>query len=344
MINEKDVASGDLQILEETAFNERVVAHPKLGPIRLRLPTLEIQRKIDAVGRAKKKFLKEARDTIVSEDGVTTKVQAYRSREQLAKEYSELGWWTDAEKLKLADLSEQHVELLAELEILGFESDIDIYTDIKVIFDKLYELCKEDNGDVSDDVVKVLSMISLPGAIIKASDITIIKEHSATTEVDDLLDKLIVLHKQYNTYVKLAQIYSELISLQTQQSQLFGDSWQDQLQYYLRLAQVFYCTEQVETHKPIWSSLEAIESEQDIELIRWIFSELNAFWQGISEETREKMNKYSFTNPRNTVNSSSEDSPVPQESLPDGELPVNTQESSTAVTVIADLSLIDKSS
>ena len=106
--------TGDQQVLIETIFNERIVTHPKLGPIRLRLPTLEIQRKIDAVGRAKKKFLKDARDTITAEDGVVTRVPAYKSREQLAKEYAELGWWTDVEKLRLADLQEQHVQLAAD--------------------------------------------------------------------------------------------------------------------------------------------------------------------------------------------------------------------------------------
>jgi len=91
MTDQDEVSRGDAQILEETVFNERLVTHPKLGQIRLRLPNLEIQRKIDAVGRAKKKFLKEAQDTVTAEDGKVTRVQAYKSRDQLAKEYAELG-------------------------------------------------------------------------------------------------------------------------------------------------------------------------------------------------------------------------------------------------------------
>jgi len=340
MENEKN--SGDQQILVETIFNERLVTHPKLGQIRLRLPNLEIQRKIDAVGRAKKKFLKEAQDTITAEDGKVTKVQAYKSREQLAKEYADLGWWTDVEKLKLVDLQEQHIQLLAELELLGFESDTVIYLNLREVFDRLSELCKAEDGITPDEVLRVLDLITIPGTTLKPSDTNVIKEHSATTEADDLLDQLGILHKQYNTYIKLAKVYADLVALQSQQSQLFSDSWQDQLQYYLRLAQVFYCTERTETHKPIWSSLDAIETEQDIDLIRWIFGELNAFWQGISDETREKMNKYSFTNPRNTVNSPSEDSPVPQEPLLGGELQEKTPEPSTAVTVMPDLSPTDK--
>src|SRR5213079_1705649 len=117
---------GDLQILQETTFNERLVTHPKLGKIRLRMPTVEIQRKIDAVGRAKKKQLKEAKDTITDEQGNVTKVPAYKSREQLSKDYAELGWWTDSEKTRLTELGEQHVQLLTELELLGFESDASI--------------------------------------------------------------------------------------------------------------------------------------------------------------------------------------------------------------------------
>lgn len=343
-MTEDEKNTGDSQILEETIFNERLVNHPKLGQIRLRFPTLEIQRKIDAVGRAKKKFLKEAQDTITAEDGTVTKGQAYKSREQLAREYADLGWWTDTEKFKLQDLQEQHVQLLTELEILGFESDTAIWSETKEIFERLGELCQTEANTVPDEVLNVLNAITTPGYVIRPTEINIIKEHSTTTEVDDLLDKLVVLHKQYNTYIKLALVFSDLVALQSQQSQLFSDSWQDQLQYYLRLAQVFYCTERTETHKPIWESLNAIESEQDISLIQWIFGELNSFWQGISSETREKMNKYSFTNPRNTENSSSEDSPVPQESLLGGEPQIKVPESSIAVTVIPDLFQTDKSS
>jgi len=344
MTDQNEVSKGDAQILVETVFNEKIVTHPKLGQIRLRLPNLEIQRKIDAVGRNKKKFLKEAQDTITAEDGTVTKVPAYRSREQLAREYEELGWWTDVERLKLTDFQEQHVQLLTELELLGFESDVDIYLNIKNIYDKLVVLCKAENGDTPQEVLNALTMMTIPGATLNSSDMNLIKENSSTTEVDDLLDQLTVFHKQYNTYIKLAQIYSDLVALQSQQSQLFSDSWQDQLQYYLRLAQVFYCTEKFEDHKPIWPSLNAIETEQDIELIRWIFGELNAFWQGLSDETREKMDKYSFTSPRNIGASPSEDSPVPQESSQDGEPQEKMLEVSTAVMVMEKPSLTDKSS
>ena len=343
MTDQTEVSKGDPQVLTETVFNERLVTHPKLGQIRLRLPNLEIQRKIDAVGRAKKKFLKEARDTVTAEDGTITRVPAYKSREQLGKEYADLGWWTEVEKLKLADLHEQHVQLLAELELLNFDSDTAIYIGLKEIFTKLLDFCKDEKGDVPNEVVQALDEMIIPGTTLKISNINLIKENSATTEVDDLIDQLTLFHKQYNAYVKLAQVYTDLVSLQSQQSQLFSDSWQDQLQYYLRLAQVFYCTEKTTTSKPIWPSLDAIEAEQDIELIRWIFGELNAFWQGISDETREKMNKYSFTIPRNTEPSPSDASPVPQDSSLDGGQQEKTQELSTVATVTAEISQTDKS-
>lgn len=326
----------DSQILQEVVFNERIVNHPKLGPIRLRIPNLEIQRKIDAVGRAKKKYLKEARDTITAEDGTVTVVPAYKSREQLSREYAELGWWTDVEKTRLTELREQHIQNLTELEVLGFESDVAIYQGINDIVTRLFDLCKEENGNIPEEVSTALADLSIPGIMPKATDINLLREHGASTEVDDLIERLKNFNKQYNIYIKLAQVYNELTALQSQESQLFSDSWQDQLQYYLRLAQVFYCTERAEDRKPIWPTLNAIEAEQNIELIRWTFSELNAFWQGISDEQREKMNKYSFTNPRNTEVSSSEGSPVPQESSPDGGSPEKISETSIVATVTAD--------
>lgn len=333
MENQKD--TGDLQVLQETVFNEKIVAHPKLGKIKLRMPTLEVQRKIDAVGRTKKKFLKEAKDTVTDESGNVTRVPAYMSREQLSKEYEDLGWWTETEKKRLTSLSEQHVQLLTDLEILGFESDISIYKGISECIMKLGNLCQTETKDIPEEVLKVLDVIATPGTLIQPSQSNVIKENSSTTEVDDLLAELTIYHKQFNSYIKLAQVYTELVGLQSQQSQLFSDSWQEQLQYFLRLAQVFYCTEK-EDGKPIWPSLDAIEAEQDLEAIRWIFSELNAFWQGISDETRERMNKYSFMNPRSTEKSSSEDSPAPQESSVGGEQQEKMPEDSSPVTVTQD--------
>lgn len=340
MENQKE--TGDLQILQETVFNEKTVSHPKLGKIKLRMPTLEVQRKIDAVGRTKKKYLKEAKDTVTDESGNITRVPAYKSREQLAKEYEDLGWWTDTEKKRLASLSEQHIQLLTELEMLGFESDINIYKGISECIMKLGQLCQNESKDIPEEVLKVLDAISEPGMNIQPSQANVIKENSSTTEVDDLLAELTIYHKQYNCYIKLAQVYTELVSLQSQQSQLFSDSWQEQLQYFLRLAQVFYCT-QKEDGNPIWPTLDAIESEQDLDAIRWIFTELNAFWQGISDETRERMNKYSFMNPRSTEKSSSEDSPAPQESLVGGEQQTKTPEDSLPAMATQDQSQTVKS-
>jgi hypothetical protein len=333
MENQKE--TGDLQILQETVFNEKIVIHPKLGKIKLRMPTLEVQRKIDAVGRNKKKYLKEAKDAVTDESGNITRVPAYKSREQLAREYEDLGWWTETERKRLTALSEQHVQLLTELEVLGFESDINIYKGISECIMKLGNLCQTETKDIPEDVLKILDAIAEPGTIIQPSQSNVIKENSSTTEVDDLLTELTIYHKQYNAYIKLAQVYTELVSLQSQQSQLFSDSWQEQLQYFLRLAQVFYCAEK-EDSKPIWPSLDAIESEQDLELIRWVFSELNAFWQGISDETRERMNKYSFMNPRSIEKSSSEDSPAPQESSVGGEQQVKMPEDSLLATATKD--------
>lgn len=329
----------DRQILEEVITNEKLVSHPKLGQVRLKMPTLEVQRKIDAIARNKKKYLKDTKDKIPdpeAPDGYRI-VPAFKSRDLLEREYAELGWWTPEDTAKLQDLSKKQIGLLTELELLGFESEEKIYDRIKEIRGRLFEVFAEaikENEAIGASIIN----ITVPGDSLKIDDQKFIREEAPSTEVDDLLGELNVYHRQYNTYVELAKTYTELSSIQTEHSTLFSDSWQEQLQYYIRLAQVFYCTESATTGKPLWASVDALEQAKDLDTVKWAFAELTAFWQGLSDDVRQRMDKYSFTSRRNTVKESSESSPVPSESLQDGELSENKQESSSNPTDTEDQS------
>lgn len=325
----------DRQILHETVTNEKVVTHPTLGKIRLRTPTLEVQRRIDSASRARKKYLKEAKDKVEDPESVGgfKMVPAFRSREQLKKEYLELGWWTEEQNIELQDLSSKQMELLTELELLEFESEEDIYEGLVDLRSKLLDAFKD-----SPEIQTIATRITFPGIEYTSEEEAKIKENASSTEIDDLLDSISRLQSQYNNYVELAKTYAKLAGIQSEYSSLFSDSWQEQLQYFIRLAQVFYCTEHADTEKPLWKSIDDLEKDKDLEIVKWVFNELTAFWQGLSDDVRERMAKYGFTSRRNTEDTSSDASPVPPKSSPDGELSEKNVEVSSNPTDILDQS------
>jgi hypothetical protein len=138
--------------------------------------------------------------------------------------------------------------------------------------------------------------------------------------VDDILDELTVVKRLYDAYVEVLEVYNELSTIQLEESQLFADSWQEQLRYHIRLAQVFYCITTVKDGEPLWTSLDAVEAETNLEKVRWAFDELNAFWQGLTDDTRERMGKYGFILGRGDERLSSAESPEAQEFKTDGDL------------------------
>lgn len=337
-INEEDLKNAeDRQILHETVTNEKLVNHPTLGAIRLKMPTLETQRKIDASARARKKYLKEAKDKVEDPEAPEgfRYVPAFKSKEQLRKEYEDLGWWTQEQEDKLQNLTRKQMQLLTELEALGFESEEDIYFGLKECREKLFDIFK-DSSEETETVIR----ITIPGIPISTEDESQLKDKAPSTEVDDILQVIIALQNQYSNYAELAGIFSDLSTIQGEYGSLFSDSWQEQLQYYLRLAQVYYCTEKVETGKPIWTSIDELEKDKDLDIVKWVFGELTAFWQGLSDEVREKMAKYGFTSRRNVRNTSSDASPVPAKSSLDGELLEKNVENSLTPTDTQDQSPI----
>lgn len=325
---------GDEQIISEIALNERLVKHPSLGKVKLCMPTLDIQRKIENSTRAKRKWLKEAKDRIPdpeAPDGFKY-VQAFKSREALEREYQELGWWRQEDQDKMDDLSGQHVNYLTELELLGFESEDSIITELQEYREKLYKMF---DADLTDEIKSAIITLTVPGVSGQEREESVVRDNANSTEIDDILDEISVLQRQFIAYIGLARTHAELLVLQGEYSSLFSDSWQEQLQYYVRLAQVFHCAQNAETGKSLWGSIEDIEHEKNIESVRWLFAELSSFWQGLSDDARQKLAKYSFTDLRSTEESSTEESQEVIPPSPDGDLQVKPQETSLEVTDIA---------
>ena len=319
-----DKTASDNQLFQEVAKNERIIEHPTFGKVRLRFPTLEIQRKIDALVRTKKKVLKEAKDEIPdpSAPSGVRYVPAFKSREMLLKEYSDLGWWSSEQEARLNELSKTQIVLMAELEVLGFEGEDEIFQEINDIREKLLANIVE-NVEDREEAKRAVFSATIVGSDPPEQDVKFIRDNATTTETDELLERVFELNRLFTAYSRLAQNYSELLKLQAEQSTLFADSWQDQLQYFTRLAQVYYCIQTVEGHNPLWPTLTELEADSDSEKVMWAFNELAMFWQGITDETRDKVEKYSFTLRRNTEPQQLEDSQENQNSLSDG----STQES-----------------
>lgn len=334
MIENKREAE-DQEILSELVLNERIVEHPTKGKIKFRTPTLEIQRKIDTLARSKKKMLRESTDKIPDPDAPNGYriVPAFKSNDTLTREYDALGWWTKENDEQLLKISNEYTEYLTRLEVLGFESEDNIYIQIADLKERLIKLFEE---GMTDEIKETINRVAVMGGDAEYVDTQFLKEKALSTEVDDIVDEVAIYRRQYECYLALAKAHMQLVTLDSERNALFSDSWQDQLQYYIRLAQVYYCSEFAETRTALYPTIDDMERETDLEFIRWIFSELQAFWQGISSEARDRLSKYSFTGRLNLKKSSSEESPVQPESSKDGDLATKQPQDSLPPTVISD--------
>lgn len=323
------------QILEETVFNERIVTHSKLGEIRLSMPTLAVQRKIETAVRGRRKYLLAAEDTI--EDATAPngfrKVRSFKSREALMKEYMELGWWSAENEKERKELMDKQVSLITELELLGFDSDDSIFTKLQEIREDLLKHYTKDSEESSQtQLTEIIHRITTVGENMSNEDRDLLITNAASTEVDDLLDAVAIQQKLYSSYIKLLETTTKFTEIEAEYSNLFSDSWQEQLQYYQRLAQVFYCTERVVDKTPIWSSIDEMEAEPNLDLIRWVFGELNAFWQGLGDETRKRLDKYNFFSLQTEQPKTLDISQDQIISKSDGEAPENLQKDSLEAT------------
>lgn len=222
--------------------------------------------------------------------------------------------------------------MLTRLEILEFESEERIYQDLA----EARKTNKAFEEQTTDEIKETIFRVALVGGEAEYNDLTLLKEKASTTEVDDILDEIKIIRAQYDCYLALANVHVELLKLESERSALFSDSWQEQLQYYIRLAQVYYCSEYADTKKPLYPTIDDLEREVDLEFVRWVFTELQAFWQGISTEARNRLSKYSFTDRLNSNKSSQEESPVQPESNKDGDSVTKQQIPSSEATVTQD--------
>ena len=78
--------------------------------------------------------------------------------------------------------------------------------------------------------------------------------------------------------------------------------------------------------------MSALEQTENQELVTWALTELTAFWQGLTDEARDRLGKYSFISRRSEEKQSTDDSPVPLRSNEDGELQDEQPENSLEVS------------
>jgi len=319
-MSENTESMEDRQILQEIALNERIITHPRFGAVRLKFPTLPIQRKIDAASRLRKKELRSAFDEIEdpSDSSKKIKIPAYKSREALRKEYTELGWWSEDKDKEIEELSSEQINLLTELEILGFKSAEDLTDDLQELQEQLQDYFGEEaTGELLEHILLVAAPIE--GDFPTSSE-QVLLDAATSTDVDDFITTARALRRVLNSFLALRRLQIKQVELQAEESSLFGDSWQEQLQYFTRIAQLFFCMSGVEDGKPLWKSLKAVEEEEDVDTIRWAYSELSAFWQGLSDEVRARMDKYNFLFRRKEEPESSDESLEETQPSSDGEL------------------------
>ena len=332
----------DEQVLIEVAMNERIVTHPTKGDIRLHMPTLATQQKIDRVVRTKKKSLM-AEKVEVQEDfdsDITTLQPAYKSKRFLEREYEELGWWSPQQTTDIKEAETKMLGLVATLELLGFDSQEDLYQnflDCRSKF-KVHFTDAELDSELSKQILLIIDQVTTPGGDFTTVEFDLLKNNAVNTDVDDLLEKLQGYVQQFDSYLELIETQVIYTELQKEYLSLFSDSWQEQLQYYLRLAQLYFCTEWIKTGKPLWENISAIEHTNDQDFVNWTLTELTAFWQGLTDEARDRLGKYSFM-PRQTEEvQSTEDLPDLPQSNEDGESQEDEQTTFLEVTDIQEAS------
>ena len=324
----------DEQVLIEVALNERIVKHSKLGDILFRMPTLEVQQKIDRVVRARKKALMAEKVEVIDSEGNSHLEPAFKSKKLLEREYDSLGWWGPEQSEDLKLIEENMLASVATLEVMGYESTEALVEQYLVMKVKLHEHFAdiELEDSLKDSISNAVEILTNPGQDFTSVEFDLIKNNAVSTDVDDMLTELQNYNVSFTTYMSLVEQQRDYAEAQREYLSLFSDSWQEQLQYYIRLSQLYYCVSDAKTRKPMWKSPYTIEKSEDQEFVTWALTELTAYWQGLTDEARERLGKYSFMVRQNEEKSSTEDALDLTQSNEDGESPENEEMSSSKVT------------
>jgi hypothetical protein len=299
----------DTILLDEIARNTRTISHPKFGEVRLARPTPRKERMIAEVrGREYHKFLRD---------------ESILSRAQLEEIAVRRGIWTEEKGNRLKELQTETGRLMGALDALGYQS-LDTVTDA---YGEVYARTLglfEDNEEITR-VVDLYFDLDLEPVHADRKKIT---EAANTTEVDDALDEADELRGQLLLLRSLTTARAEMNKLQFEQAVVFRDSLESRTDRAEELAQIYFCTADAITNKPLWPTYDDIW-DTDPEDLDMLIQELFYFMNGITPEFQEILAKHGFTRRVRDIKDQLEDSPAHPTPNSDGEPAEKTLEDSS---------------
>lgn len=286
---------------QELFYNERTIEHPTFGQVCLRRPTPAQERLISEARR--KQYHSDLKDdAILSKD----EIEAIAVRR---------GMWSPTLTQKIQDLTVDAGRLAATLDAFGFESMEVLLKDYDQTVSDLLDLYEEEE-EVRAAILRYFSMADDAASL--TSDRSAILDAAPSTVVDDLVERGEAQKDQIRALEAMFKFRQELNELQVKQARLYVDSLESRADRAEELARIYYCCTQKDSGAPLWPTFADIWNckAEDMEIL---VLELAYFVNGISQEYRDKAQKYGFLPRLASMRRSSESSPGQPQSNSDGE-------------------------
>lgn len=302
-MDERTQQAVDTTLANELMRNERVVLHPKFGSVKLSRPTPEQEAQIADVRR--KRYHTDLFDD----------ADPKRSKDELRERAIAKGMWREEYEEQIQDLTRHMGEAMGILDAIGFRSLDSLIAKYQTSVQALLDLYP-DNEEIQG-VIRTYANLDLEP---QSGDRTRIMDEAPTTKVDDLLEDTDTFRSQIDLLQELGKTRTELEKLRSREIRLFVDSLEARAEREEELARVYHCATSVETGKPLWPSLDAMR-KAPAEDVAFLVLEMAYFVNGVTEEFKEVLGRFGFTQRLIGTSDSSDDSHDQPESSLAGDSP-----------------------
>lgn len=318
----------DVLALNEIVQNKRTIEHPQHGTFVIRRPNFNIEAQIKTAEVRQVNADLQLRTVLEDPDrGTTREVPAILTRKARADQLNFHGLWTDKEIADVEEAVDAYREVCAQLEIAGFEGGWVLEEEIEELQTKLRAAVGD--SELIKDVAPDLLDASTEEEFAKArSELSL---RAKNPEVDDLLENAARVHRLVALYNKGIKAHADFVVRKVRELELFAETVESRAERAVQVAKVFYCAALPNGERP-WNTTQELMSEST-DKVRWLFSEIERFERmdpGESAEESRRKERFNFLLPRQLRDASvSVDSPVVDESNPDGALLEETPSDST---------------
>lgn len=276
----------DSQLLTEIAANEREVSHPKLGSFLIKRPNHRTFAQIDSArSRAMNADMQTKVSIVDPETGKSTFAPAYFTRNHKKKVLEQFSEWSEKDEVDITEAEQAYRNACIALDSAGFESTKVVLDAYEVAYKEMVALLGPEKVEklsaplgslfpetVLDNTIEGLKTLS--GNYITAR--STVEKAARSNDVSALLDRVDVLHKQYDLLLLGMETQTALFMLKLKEITLFADTIESRADKTAQLVKIIHCVLNPITRTPKWSTVDACEEESP-ELLGWLLNEVETF-------------------------------------------------------------------